>query len=560
MPRLEVVTGINAGEVHALEGREVLMGRHPECQIVLRDSTVSRRHARITRDGEMFYVDDVGSQHGTRLNGELIRFPQPLKDGDEIQLSQVTLVFHDETGASKPKDRPSTIITSVDVLRESSEAVEAGTAPKWRALLEITRSLGVSLDLGQILPKVLENVFQILPQASRGCIMLSEAPDQELKAYAVRHASGQTDVPPPISRTITSKVMSEGMAVLSTDAGVDERFQASDSVLDLKMRSVICAPLIGASNRPLGMIHVDSQDPATPFTADDLDVLVNIANLVGQAVDHARLHETALEFARRQRDLDTARQVQMHFLPRDRPHIEGYRLCDYYRPADAVGGDYFGYTLLPGGQLAIAVGDVAGHGIPAALLMARLCSEARYCLVTSPTPSDAVGALNRQLSRTELTFFITFAVCVLDPTRHELTVVNAGHMPPLHIQSDSGNVRTLGDEAARQPLGIDDQIEYGQMTYPLAPGDVVIMYTDGVTEARNRQGEMYGLKRLADVISDCRDAAAAVEKLLADLRQFTGEQTQEDDICIVALSRNQESRPEDTPANRDERTANGKAP
>ena len=190
---------------------------------MLRDSTVSRRHARIVFEENYYYVDDVGSQHGTRVNGDMIRLPYRLKHGDEIQLSQVTLVFNDP--AQKPsEENPSTIITSVDVLGGPESTEETHTAPRWRALLDITRSLGVSLDLKTILPKVLENVFRILPQATRGWILLAENPGGTLRTYASRQSGLVRGGPIPISRTITEKVMREGKAILSTDAGVDERF------------------------------------------------------------------------------------------------------------------------------------------------------------------------------------------------------------------------------------------------------------------------------------------------------------------------------------------------
>jgi serine phosphatase RsbU (regulator of sigma subunit) len=536
MPQLQVVSGLNSGETYEVEAGETLLGRHPECQVVLRDSTISRRHARITCDGNRYVLDDLNSQHGTRVNGEPVHAPHRLRDGDEIQLSQITLVFRHRK-RDVGDDHPSTIITSVDVIGEVRSPRDSHAAPKWRALLEITRSLGVSLDLKQILPKVLENVFRILPQATRGCILLVEGNGRKLKMFAARHADGDTDVPPPLSRTISQEVLTRGKAVLSTDAGEDERFQASDSVLELQMRSVLCAPLVGASDKPLGMIHLDAQDPTRPFEAEDLDVLVNIANLVGQAVDHAHLHETALQFDRRERDLATASQVQMHFLPQERPTLEGYELFDYYSPADAVGGDYFGYTPLPSGQLAIAVGDVAGHGVPAALLMARLCSEARYSLVTNILPGEAVEALNRQLSRQSGSFFITFALCVIDPVRHEMTIVNAGHMAPLLRHADTGQIEPVGREIAKPPLGIDAHIAFEQVTLPLQPGDLVMLYTDGVSETRDADGDMFGVERIEEVLATTPGVQQVVETLMANVDRFARGQEQEDDICVVALSR-----------------------
>ncbi|MDA1050953.1 MAG: SpoIIE family protein phosphatase [Planctomycetota bacterium] len=542
MASIKIISGANTGETYSLDdARETILGRHPDCQVVLKDSTVSRRHARFSKEGDHYVVDDIGSQHGTRVNGEIIRSSQRLYDRDEVQISQVQVVFllnAEEVGSKT--DRGSAIITSVDVLGDSSISDDSQTAPRWRALLNITRSLGVSLDLRLILPNVLENIFQILPGASRGCIMVSERPGEEPLPYAIKNSSGKANAPPAISRTIANTVLSQCKAVLSTDAGDDERFQASDSVLDLKIRSVLCAPLVGAADEALGMIHLDAQDPAHQFTSDDLDILVNIANLVGQAVDHARLHETQLQFDRRERDMETARQVQRHFLPADHPIIEGYQISDYYKPADAVGGDYFGYTELPDGRLAIAVGDVAGHGVPAALLMARLCSETRYCLVTDIIPSDAVQSLNQQLTKQTFSFFITFALCVLDPIRHELTVVNAGHMPPLLRRARTGEVEEIAADISSPPLGIDPGITYHQATITLEPGDVVVMYTDGISECPSPAGPLFGIDRILRIVADAKDARSVTKKLLDNVIEFTKGMPQEDDTCIVAFSRNAE--------------------
>lgn len=541
MASIKIISGANAGEVYPLDARETILGRHPDCQVVLMDSTVSRRHARFVKEGDHYLVDDIGSQHGTRLNGEIIRSSERLYDQDEVQISQVRVVFLlDSEDSGGVPNRPSTIITSLDVLGAATISDDSHTAPRWRALLDITRSLGVSLDLKLILPNVLENIFHILPEASRGCIMVAERPGEEPVPYAIKNSKGKANAPPPISRTIANTVMSQCKAVLSTDAGDDERFQASDSVLDLKMRSVLCAPLVGAADEAFGMIHLDAQDPAHQFTSDDLDILVNIANLVGQAVDHARLHETQLQYDRRERDMETARQVQQHFLPADHPDIEGYQISDYYKPADAVGGDYFGYTELPDGQLAIAVGDVAGHGVPAALLMARLCSETRYCLVTDIIPSDAVRSLNQQLTKQTYSFFITFSLCVLDPVRHELTVVIAGHMPPLLRRAATGEVEEIGAEYSSPPLGIDAGITYQQTTITLEPGDVVVMYTDGISECPSPAGPLYGIDRIRRIIAAAKNARDVTKNILKDVSEFTKGMPQEDDTCIVAFSRNAE--------------------
>jgi len=542
MPKLSIISGLNTGESFDLKGRETLLGRHPQCQVVLRDSTVSRRHARITKDGNHYYVDDMGSQHGTRVNGEPIRFPCRLMDGDEIQLSQVRLKFSyspEPEGGSihdSVPDRPSTIVSSMDLLGGTGLA-DSQAAPKWRALLEITRSLGVSLDLKRILPRVLDNVFRIFPQATRGCIFLVDQESGDLKPFVIRYVDDRGTGQPPISRTISDLVMADAKAVLSNDAGADERFQASDSVVNLNLRSILCAPLIGSADRPFGMIHLDTQDVRAEFTPDDLEVLVNIANLVAQAVDHANLHATQLDVDRRQRDMNTARQVQQHFLPQERPLLTGYQVFDFYAPVDEVGGDYFGYTPLPDGRLAIAVGDVAGKGVPAALLMARLCSETRFCLVTDILAGDAIDRLNRELCKQTFSYFITLALCVLDTRLHEISVLNAGHMPPLCRRARTGIVESLGNDIVSPPLGIDAEIRYREAKTQLEPGDVVVMYTDGVSEAPNPDGRRFGIERVRAALARGTDARSAIAALLEDVKAFRQSEPQEDDVCIVAFSR-----------------------
>jgi serine phosphatase RsbU (regulator of sigma subunit) len=172
--------------------------------------------------------------------------------------------------------------------------------------------------------------------------------------------------------------------------------------------------------------------------------------------------------------------------------------------------------------------------------MARLCSETRYCLVTDIIPSDAVQSLNQQLTKQTFSFFITFALCVLDPVRHELTVVIAGHMPPLLRRAKTGEVEEIGADSSSPPLGIDAGITYHQTTITLEPGDVVVMYTDGISECSNPAGAPYGIDRIRRIIATAKDAKGVTKSLLNDVSEFTKGMPQEDDTCIVAFSRNAE--------------------
>ena len=227
----------------------------------------------------------------------------------------------------------------------------------------------------------------------------------------------------------------------------------------------------------------------------------------------------------------------MHFLPHARPLVPGYRFFDYYEAAEDVGGDYFGYIPLADGRLAIALGDVSGKGVSAALLMARLCSEVRYCLAVSSTPVEAIERLNRELAGATLNDrFVTFLLCVLDPREQSLEIVNAGHLPPLRRRA--GTVTKLGLAEAGPPLGYDASQRYAAFSTPLEEVDTIILYTDGISEARSPADTIYGTQRVCRILADGPSEVEAVAgKILESVDRFVAGRPQADDICLLAFGR-----------------------
>ena len=564
MASLTIVNGADVGRSYELGGREMVIGRDPMCEIVVPVRTVSRQHARVGSNAGNFYVEDLGSVNGTYINGKRLEGRVALEHQDRVRISQNVFQFLDGGGdeqtvfleaatAGSGKESAKQIQDDADANDDGSRlqhivsTIDAGASnvganvnpeEKLRAVLDIAHSLGSSLDLDDVLPKILESLFRIFPQTSHGYILQASRHGAPLEAIAIKHRSSDSDTISPVGGPIVSRVMTEGKAFLSSPADADD-----ESVLDdAGPISVMCAPLMGPSKTPLGVIHLDTNDAKSPFDQGDLEMLISVATVAGQSVEYARMHVDLLELDRQKRDLATAQDVQLHFLPQTPPEIEHYKFYDYYRAAATVAGDYYDYILLPDGRLAIAMGDVAGKGVPAALLMARLCSDVRYTLLTHDTASQAVTALNKQLTgHLRPGRFITFVLFVLDPSEHKLSIVNAGHTPPLlRRSSDRAIVKLAAGEKAEIPLGIKDDVTYPQSDLQLEPGDVVLTYTDGINEAASPEGEYYSNNRAQDLFANApADATHVGQALVAHVRSFAGGLRQSDDMCLVCFGRSE---------------------
>lgn len=537
---MAVLRELSGGREFPLRGPVTTIGRAPDCDVVLADLHVSSQHARICRSGDGYTVEDLRSANGTFVNGQRIQQRTALRANDRLEFFGTVLTFlpDESAGRAAPAvslaDRPavvppSTIVSSLDVTGDLREAVAAEA--KLRAVLEISKNLSTSLDVNEVLPKILESLFAIFPQADRGFILLRDPNTGQLVPRAVRDRHGQEGEVLSLSQTILEYALRTGRAVLSADAARDERFDPSQSIRMLHIRSILCVPMLSRAGDSLGVLQIDTLDKLNQFRQEDLDVLVSASTQAARALELVYLHQE-------RRDLEAATQIQKSFLPGERPRVEGLEFFDYYSAAQHIGGDYYDYIHLPGNRLAVALGDVSGKGVPAALLMARLSVAVRSCLATAPTVPEAVRQLNGILTRTGCEDrFVTFVVAVLDLNDFTLTLANAGHLPPLRRRARGAQVDSVGEEVVDLPLGIFDR-PYEQMVIPLEPGDAFVLYTDGVSEARNPQNDLYGVERLRDVVkAAAEDMEALGAAILADVRQFAAGRPQNDDLTLVCFRR-----------------------
>ena len=407
---------------------------------------------------------------------------------------------------------------------------------KLNALLEIIQSPGRTLALDKVLPQVLNSLFKIFAQADRGFIALRNSDGTLVPRWSRARREDVTETI-RVSRTIVNKVMETQEGILLFER-TDGEFNKAQNIAEFRIRSMMFAPLLDSLGNSIGVLQIDTAFKQSKcFQMEDLEVLLAVASQVGIAIDNAQVHELTLRQRVIERDLELANEVQHGFLPNSRPDVSGYDFFDFYQPANQVGGDYFDYLGLPDGRVAVIVADVVGKGVATALLMATLSAEARYCLASCKNASQAVDMLNERLCRLHLDSFVTAIIVLLDPRTHEVSIANAGHMPPI-LRTREGKIVEPGAAEAGLPLGIMEGLGYTEATVRLAPGESLTIYTDGLNEAVSEAGEYFTIDRIRKRIQTTTGLPSTVgDALIKEVRSFIGQGSQSNNMCLVTLGR-----------------------
>jgi sigma-B regulation protein RsbU (phosphoserine phosphatase) len=560
---LVLLTGARAGERFRLDKDRTVIGRHPGCDIVVDSAAVSRQHAAVMLQGDGCWIEDLGSRNGTLINGHRIVERRRLEHADEIGVCDQRFTF--TSGETTPSQwvmlggetdgsmtvfqghhdphADDMIVSQVDLPRPSvEESFGAHAEAKLRAVMNLNRVIGASLSLEEVLPKLLEGLFQVFPQAERGFVLLTDVKTGKLvlRARRLKHEDSHAGL--GLSLSLVNKVASSRKAILSADASSDSRFNLNESVIDCRIRSVMCVPFIGSGGEVLGVLHVDSRDIRDGFDLEDLEVLAGVAGQAAKAVEQATAHDERVAQEQIKRDLELANRVQQGLLPVVPPCLPGYEVFDFYEPAHQVGGDYFSYVPLPDGRLAVVLADVSGKGVSAALVMAALSADVRYCLAIEPDVAAAVTRLNASFMRAGWDDrFATFVVAVLDPTSNVVSLVSAGHLP-VYLRQPSGVVEAMGIPETGLPLGVDPAFTYEAAQFTMPAGSIFLLYTDGISEAMDHQNQIYGFERLErQLVAPAASAEALGRRLLADVERHAAGQVRSDDMCLVCVGRTAES-------------------
>jgi serine phosphatase RsbU (regulator of sigma subunit) len=549
MPFLLQTCGPNPGTAYPVF-QECLLGRNSDCDVVVPHDSVSRHHARIVSLGEYYVVEDLNSRNGTKLNNLVIQGRCQLSDGDMLRLSAVEFEFREkpapritsgqildcDTDFAHLEPSSPTVQLSLDMQPRFDVARIGLTAQaKLHALLDITQNLGRCFSQPKIFDQSMDCLLAMIPNAEYTCIGMRD--EYGHLSRVVSKSPHKSQAQNRISRSIAEQAMNSKRAILSQDALHDPRFRHQESVSQLQIRSIMCAPLVDDNGEAFGAIQVETGNWLRPFHQEDLELLMGIAAQTAMAITVARLHERELRRRTMERDLELAASVQRDLLPKQAPAVEGYEFADHYRPAEIVGGDYFDYVSTPSNHLAVIVADVAGHGIAAAISMSKLSAEVRLLTSSMQSPGEVLTELNDNLWRQHLdSRFITLLIAVLDPQTHLVTLSCAGQMPPL-VRLRSGKLVEPDRENYGPPLGALERVRFVEHQFSMQPEDVLVLYTDGITEAANSEGEFYGIERLRSQIAGASSARSIRDGVISDLAQFMGEQPPEDDMCLVALGR-----------------------
>lgn len=546
MAYLKVLKGPDAKSTHPLDKDRVLIGRNASCDIALppKNFAVSREHARIVRAQNRFFIEDMRSRNGTYVNSTQIQEPVELQDRDEIRICEYLYTFHDPD-APKPIE-PILVEASISST-ESHTALEAQPADRVRELIEITNNLSNLLELDSFLPKVVESLFRLFQQADRAFIFLREEAIEldkgveglTLKVFKTRRPENKADA--RYSSSIVRECLKKAQALLIHDAAQEQGLEMSQSIAELRHRSLMCAPLWTRDDKAFGVLQLDTPDHGKKFTQDDLGLFMAVAKQASVALENVRLHQQLIDRERLRLELKLASDWQRAFLP-DLPGVPGYEFYAYYEPAQEVGGDYYDFIPKPASnELALVLGDVAGKGLAAALFMAKLSAYAYFTIAGPADLGAAITTLNDHLyqNTSRMGSFVTLAAALLDIEKHTVTFVNAGHPSPLLLRRRSGVLeRVIDREWTGFPLGVVHGCPYRAHEVHLEPGDAVIIFSDGVTEAMDKQDHQLKDRAFQTAARESLPGVKSLgERIVQLVKQHAAGRGQSDDITLVAFGR-----------------------
>ena len=544
---LLVTHGDGQSRVVPLISGEVTVGRSPSNTLAFpQDFRLSRSHLSLKKEGDEWVVRDLGSTNGTEVNAQRLAGPHVLRPGDHVVAGDLALDFQAAErqnlnstvwfiGGPSPSDSSQVVVDLQSVIGEPEQAASGSAA----SALSGSRVVQALIRAGQELAGHgrLEDLFEVIldlaiqsVDGERGVLMTLDG-----EQLVVRSSRGEGF---QISSAVRDRVIQEKASILVRDAMFDDKLSLRQSIVLQHVRSMIVVPL-QTRDRVIGLIYVDKSDIMAPFNDQDLSLLTVMANVAAIRLEQARLAHVEQAQQEMTRELAQAGEIQSSLLPKQLPEVEGLDIAGHNVPCRGVGGDYYDCIPCRDGRIVVTVGDVSGKGMPAALLMTSLQAMISVLVRSVSSPAEMMETLNRNiLERCPSNRFITLFIAVIDPFTGGISFCNAGHNRPVIVRRDSRiDLLKEGDLI----LGISPKAEYSDHRALIRPGDVLVMYSDGVTESTGpgEEAEEFGDERLAQVVAARRteDSRAVMEHILHELHEYTAGAPFADDVTLVVVKR-----------------------
>ncbi len=531
-------------EVYLLTADQTLIGRSSGTDLRLTEHSVSRHHARIIRGDEGFSILDLESSHGTYVNGKKIQ-QQCLQHGDRIRLGQdgLDLFFTvDDTETTRAQDlwEGEQIEQSLQNLATILPSHDSGYTDLERisCVLDFHYYWGKNFSPELTFQQILKSALEI-SGAERGFILLKKAEGfhYEVGMDAQGALLSQSDF--RTSQSVVRRVSQEGVPVVMTE-GIGGDFAKQESILAMHLRAVACLPLQGiplSSDEPevLGILYLDSTRKMHALSGIDEKILHKLAEQAGNVLEKLEMIKGLEERKKIDQDLALAQETQRSLLPRFLPEFENFRIHAFSHPTRFVGGDFYDFLPLPSGGWACVLADVSGKGMPAALLSSLLQGALGTEFRAHNRPEEALNRVNLLLCDKSLpSQFATLFLFLVEPDG-KAGFISAGHNPVYLFRAATGQIEELVSDSLI--LGAFPFAKYQSRPFELHCGDILVVYSDGLTEAENPEGEMFGEARLREIMQREGPAGSEVleKKLLAAIAAFTRGHGQTDDITFVVV-------------------------
>lgn len=546
VPRLQWTGPGQTPTTFELEGPSATIGRREDNDLVLPFGYVSGHHARLEFEAGGWSISDLGSTNGTRVNGRPAEDTR-LASGDRISLGSLDIRFVDEATPSEDlqdhvaptelADEPDAFETLASLSPEGGSELE-----KLSLLLDLQARWGEEFTANSTIQRILQSALTV-SGAERACLLLRRAGEFQYSAGADAGGRTLSEEEFHASRSVLQKVLDDGEPVFMTQ-GLEGDIAEQKSVVAMNLRAVGCMPLRRSGSgrtRLIGILYLDSR--ATMHTLSGLDqrILLKLAGEAEAVLERMELVGVREERQRLERELELARETQEGLLPKRIPEFSGWHLDAYCRPTRHVGGDFFDFIPLPDGRLATMIADVSGKGIAASLVSSSVQGALQMMLRDGRSLKDAFRSVNDYLcERSEEGRFVTLFAALLSE-HGEIRWASAGHNPAYLYRARERTIEELESTGVILGSLLSEEfgLTHGEHTAELEAGDLLLIYSDGLTEATGPREELFGEDRLLQLIREEGDAGATGlrEKILGAVEEFTRGEEQSDDITLVIAGR-----------------------